>query len=157
MERITPKSRRRTLRPLANLALPDTACLIVTEAGLDRAARGGTGAVPAESSNGTLAAHAAAGNTAPEVPFWDGEKSLWWGRQVIKRLRRSAKCQRLILAAFEEVGWLQHIDDPLLRDNRIDPKERLRQTVRHLKERHLAALISFWEDDAGRGICWGLL
>ena len=44
------------------------------------------------------------------------------GDRVVKQFRVPAGNQELILAAFEEMGWPPHIDDPLPPVHDLDPK-----------------------------------
>lgn len=152
LEKLTPSSSERTFRPITNLDLPDSACMILTAAGLDSAAERELAPVPAHTDGFVQAALAP---PAPWAPVWDYKETLSWGNQVIKQLRRDADCQRLVLAAFQEAKWPNRIDDPLLRDGLTAAKERMRQTVRHLNKRHRLAIIEFWMDEERRGICWG--
>ena len=53
--------------------------------------------------------------TVAARPRWIAEaRELWLGDRLVKRFRRSATAQEIVLAAFEEEGWPRHIDDPLL-------------------------------------------
>jgi hypothetical protein len=50
----------------------------------------------------------------PRWPAWDARRRLiLCGDRVVKRFRRPAKNQTLILDAFQEEGWPGRIDDPL--------------------------------------------
>jgi hypothetical protein len=152
VEEMTPDSREREFRPLANLAMPESACLIATPQGLE-CSLGGPGSPEHVIVNGRP--HAPAPDAAPQTPSWIRKTGkLWWGNRVIKSLRRHAKRQRLVLAAFEEAGWPRRIDDPLPRDAGVNPKERLRQTVRHLNKRNAFRAIEFRVDEDYRGIHW---
>jgi hypothetical protein len=55
-------------------------------------------------------------------PRWDATaRKLWWGNKVIKVFLRPSVCQELVLAAFEELGWPECIDDPLPISEGINP------------------------------------
>jgi hypothetical protein len=59
---------------------------------------------------------------------WDSEThEFWFGDKLLKRYMRPAARQELILAAFQEMGWPSHIEDPL-------PPGALRDTIRHLND-----------------------
>jgi hypothetical protein len=146
LECLTPNATQRAFRPLDNLALPDNACLVITPAGLEHA--------PEPESLAALSARngfadTAAAPTMTHTPLWDYKQTLWWGNQVIKRLRGHALRQRLVLAALQEARWPQRIDSPL-----PPGKECLRQTVRHLNEHHQCRAIHFWVDEDTQSICW---
>lgn len=81
--------------------------------------------------------------------------SLWWSNRVVKKLRGQAKCQRLVLAALQELNWPPRIDDPLPPSGVTNPKECRRQTVRHLDARHAFPALQFWVAEDGEGISWG--
>jgi hypothetical protein len=67
------------------------------------------------------------------IPKWNAEtRELWWHGHLIKRFRVPALSQEMILAAFEEDGWLRRIDDPLPRLLESDTSDRLREAVRGL-------------------------
>ena len=65
--------------------------------------------------------------------------------------------QVLILAAFEEEGWPDRIDDPLppLRD--INPKCRLHDTIKWLNRNQEIRLLQFSGDGKGQGVRWKIL
>jgi hypothetical protein len=47
-------------------------------------------------------------------PQWDGQKrELRYGGQLLKRYHVPAANQEILLAALEEVGWPERMDDPL--------------------------------------------
>jgi hypothetical protein len=154
IERIALRSRRRVLRPIRNLALPDTACLVVTKAGLAVGNQERHRFAQSRTPNGHVANQELGGDSLPQKPFWDKEGTLRWGGQVVKHLRRHATCQRPILNGFEDAGWLRRIENPLPRIRGTNPKEQLRQAIRHLNEHHESKVMCFWEDSACQGIRW---
>jgi len=72
----------------------------------------------------------------------------------VKAFDKPAPNQEKVLSAFEEDGWPRHIDDPLSGSGELDPKDRLRFTVRRLNAFQKQPLIRFFADGTGQGIRW---
>jgi hypothetical protein len=152
-ERTTARSSQRIFLPLKALVLPKRTCFVLTAKGREIAWRScaetaqGDGPSPEES--------AAALRCAPLAPRWDEQAcQLWWGKDLIKKFRRPAINQELVLAALEEEGWPPRIDDPLPPTDNIDPKVRLHDTIKALNRHHLHRIIRFVGDGRARGIQW---
>jgi hypothetical protein len=91
---------------------------------------------------------------ARERPFWDKESGeLWWRGRVVRRLRSDAANQRRVLEAFEAEEWPERIDAPLPREEGLDAKERLRETVKALNAGAEPGGIRF-TCDRRRGVRW---
>jgi hypothetical protein len=150
IEELTPNTQDRTFRPLTNLAMPDSACLIVTPEGLryplDESA-------PKEPLVGNGSLRPVSTAIGVQAPSWTHGK-LWWGDRLVKSPRGHGFCQRQVLSAFEKAGWPRRIDNPLPSDGKVRTKERLRQTIRHLNEGHAIRVLEFCIDEEHRGICW---
>src|SRR5262249_26296993 len=78
-----------------------------------------------------------------------------WG-MVVKRYRVPARNQELILSAFEEEGWPEHIDDPLPVRYDIDPRMRLHDAIHRLNGRQINRLVRFKGNGTGTGVFWEL-
>jgi hypothetical protein len=79
------------------------------------------------------------------------------GDSLIKQFRQPAGNQETVLAAFEEEGWPERIDDPLSPNREIEPRKRLRDTVNALNGSHKTKdLIVFEADGTGEGVLWEL-
>jgi len=90
-------------------------------------------------------------------PHWDKKtRKLSFGGMLVHRLRRPAPVIEMILDAFAEEGWLERIDDPLPPLIGRSEAERLRKEVYALNRRLDFALIHFFMDGTGQGICWEL-
>jgi hypothetical protein len=88
-------------------------------------------------------------------PRWDAAtRQLWFNGQLVKQFKRPAFLQELILAAFEEQGWPDCIDDPLSGQLDQDPKGRLHDTIKRLNRHHRCRAISFHGNGTGQGIIW---
>jgi len=95
------------------------------------------------------------GDLGVETPYWDSRlRELRLGRVLVKRFRQPSANQERILAAFQEEGWPERIDDPLPPDPEHDPKERLRATVKALNRNQQHRLIRFQSDGRGQGVLW---
>jgi hypothetical protein len=101
------------------------------------------------SANGTAA------DGSHSRPRWDAlRRELSLDEVVIKRFRVPAPNQECILAAFQEEGWPDYIDDPLPKSNGTDPKARLHDAINRLNGRRAGNLIRFHGNGKGNGIGW---
>jgi hypothetical protein len=91
-------------------------------------------------------------------PHWNAAlRVLSVGGRVVKQYRVPAENQELILAAFEELSWPPHLDDPLPPAPGLDSQQRLRDTTGRLNHNQKHRLIRFHGDGHGRGLWWELL
>ncbi len=89
------------------------------------------------------------------APRWDNEnRELWFGETLCKRFRQPAPNQTRLLADFEELGWPPRIDDPISPSGGVDPRQRLRDTVRGLNTSKENDVIRFELDGTGEGVIW---
>ncbi|HEY3966020.1 MAG TPA: hypothetical protein VGM05_15780 [Planctomycetaceae bacterium] len=95
--------------------------------------------------------------TRSQLPVWNpGAHELRLGSRLLKRFTRPAKSQEIILAAFQEEGWPELIDDPLPQDPSQDPKRRLHYTIHHLNRGQRPHLILFYVNGGGQSVHWRL-
>lgn len=73
---------------------------------------------------------------------------------LVKAFRHPSPNQEAILTAFVEDGWPERIDDPLSPVADINPRQRLRDTIKSLNRHQHNALVSFHGDGTGEGITW---
>jgi len=91
-------------------------------------------------------------------PYYDREaREFWLGDVLIKRFRRPAPLQHLILSSFQELGWPRRIDDPLPKQIGLDRKLRLRDTIKRLNSNQRNRLIRFRGGGRGLGITWEVI
>ena len=143
-------SGRRSFRAVANLALPEQSCFILTAAGAAVVLRQAEGRLcPSSSVRGK-------GRAARRPrPRWDGRsRQLCWQGCVVKHFRVPAANQEAILAALEEEGWPDYIDDPLPPADDLDPKARLHDAIKGLNRHQVQPLLQFRGDGTGRGVLW---
>lgn len=88
-------------------------------------------------------------------PRWDPEcHRLYVGNVLVKEFKLPSPNQGTVLMAFEEDDWPQRIDDPLPPSGEVDPKLRLRSTIKSLNRNQKKRLIRFMGDGSGQGIIW---
>ncbi len=87
------------------------------------------------------------------IPHWE-TRTLWYLGKVVKEFRVPAGNQKLILEAFEELGWPPWIDDPLPPRTGIDSKDRLHNTINRLNCHQKNRLLKFHGDGTGKRIGW---
>jgi len=80
--------------------------------------------------------------------------TLCWGGAVLLRLRCDANNQRTLLAAFQEDGWPDEIDDPLPGGGGVTARDRLHNTVQSLMKRLPPDTIRFGLAKGGAAVCW---
>jgi hypothetical protein len=89
------------------------------------------------------------------VPHYDPGNHLFaWGRHLLKCFRQPAANQQLLLAAAEEMGWEDWMDDPLPLRPGKSPKAVLHDTLKDLNRRQRRPLIQFKGDGTGTRFGW---
>lgn len=149
-------SRPRSFRKTQTLHETDGLCFVLTDNGV-RMARELASVLPDYSGHmGSLGPSST--NRKSEVvlkPTWiESVRELRAGQVLLKRFRTKAPTQEVVLAAFEEDGWPQRIDDPLAPQPFSDCKHRLRATIQSLNRFHEEPMIRFRADGSGEGIVW---
>jgi hypothetical protein len=77
-----------------------------------------------------------------KLPRWDPvHRELWLGRYLVKRFRRPAANQILIIVAFQEQNWQEHVDDPLSGKSGMNAKKRLHDTIKQLNRNQVNPLL----------------
>jgi hypothetical protein len=90
-------------------------------------------------------------------PCWNGaRRELSLKGAVVKRFRVPAQNQEVILGAFEEEGWPDHIDDPLPGSRDIDPVTRLHDAINRLNGCQTHRLLRFSGNGTGTGVSWAI-
>lgn len=96
--------------------------------------------------------------TADDRPHWDpDQRELHVGGLLVKQFKLPSPNQQMVLMAFEEEGWPPRIDDPLPPCSQIDPKRRLRDTIKSLNRKQKRCQLRFMGDGTGQGIRWSLV
>jgi hypothetical protein len=87
------------------------------------------------------------------LPGWvpSPRRELRFGSRLVKRLARPAKNQELILAAFQELGWPEYMENPIT-GPRKTAHERLRDVIKKLNRGQ--NILRFHADGTGDGIRW---
>jgi hypothetical protein len=159
-ETTVPGDPVRSFRPLAPTAWTSRTCCLLTGSGRSRfrAELGGQAEVHEEESNAPSPDNDVRA-TSPlrpvASPHWDpNRRELRFCGQIVKRYRVPAPNQEIILTAFEEEGWPEFIDDPLIPDDDQEPKWRLQATIKSLNRHQLAPLIRFHGNGNGLQVHW---
>lgn len=162
----------RSFRPGDGLKFESTTCFVLTPCGcafangVDGPAKTPQSTTPTGALlNGGASdaqGHVAAGvegdkRSDAQKPHWDLiRRELTLNGVIVKRFRVPARNQELILCAFEEQAWPQHIDDPLPVGDDIDPHTRLHDALNRLNRRQTHPLIRFRGNGNGTGVWWEL-
>ena len=90
-------------------------------------------------------------------PFWNSSRArVESGRHGHQTVPGAAQNQEVILSAFEEEGWPEHIDDPLPVSGDIDPPIRLHDAINRLNGCQTHRLLRFRGNGTGTGVSWEL-
>jgi hypothetical protein len=152
--------KERRFEPVDNLALSPQSCFVLSRKGmlLARAIlelQGVAGNEVAENGD----SNAAAQPHRILAPLWDAKRrELRLARRILKRFRVPAPNQEAVLAAFQEEGWPNCIDDPLPPKGDVSPKRRLHDTIKALNRKHRQRppLVHFLGNGTGENIVWEL-
>lgn len=147
-QREVPSEEGRKFVAASDVSLQNGSCFVLTDKGFSVANT--IDLIENKTTNATAKEF----NKSPTGPSWDSElREFWVGEQVIKRFRWRAANQERVLEAFAEKGWPSRIDDPLARDEKICPKQRLHDTIKCLNRKHLSeGLVRFKGDGTGKGV-----
>jgi hypothetical protein len=156
-----PADKERCFEPVDNLAINSQSCFVLSRKGMlfARAMLELTGADPANAAEEEDdSGDSEQGHDGPR-PHWDARRrELRLARKLLKRFRVPAPNQEAILAAFQEEGWPNCIDDPLPPKRDLCSKRRLRDTIKALNRKHCQRppLILFHGNGTGNNIVWEL-
>jgi hypothetical protein len=157
-ETTVPGDAKRSFRALTPTYIPEDTCFVLSPDGAAtiRSALGLTSVDSGcDASGGRASLAAEAPRTPVAKPEWDAtRRELRFRGQVIKRYRVPARNQALVLAAFQEMGWPEFIDDPLPPSGEQDPKHRLHATIKSLNRNQLHPLIRFHGNGNGMQVSW---
>lgn len=149
---------RRNLQPASTL--DEQSCFVLTARGVSIAEQtrstilGEDRRAIANLDRGLNGASASARRRAIE-PKWDSEfNRLYLGQVLVKEFKVPSPNQSIVLTAFDEEHWPTRIDDPLPHSSNVDPKERLRYTIKSLNKHQKTRAIRFGGDGSGEGIVW---
>lgn len=149
-------SRPRSFRQTQTMNETEGLCFVLTDNGL-RMARELASVLPDYSGHmGSLGpSNKNQMSEAILKPTWiESVRELRAGQVLLKRFRSKAPAQEVVLAAFEEEGWPQRIDDPLAPQPFSESKRRLRSTIQSLNRHQEDPMIRFRADGSGEGIVW---
>jgi hypothetical protein len=152
--------KERRFEPVDNLSLSAQSCFVLSRKGMLFAravlALGSAGAEVAR-ANADLGELPRQGDGL--APSWDAQRrELRLARRLLKRFRVPAPNQEAILAAFQEEGWPNCVDDPLPPKGDLSPQRRLHDTIKALNRKHRQKppLIHFLGNGTGKNVVWEL-
>lgn len=144
---------QRSFRRMDGLNFESTSCLVLTRQGVALA-----NAVANDFESMIDGTNAVLRIEPVLKPRWIPERrELWLGDTIVKRFRVPARNQEMILSAFEEDDWPQHIDDPLPGDCDIDPQSRLHDAIYRLNHKQLNGLLRFRGNGNADGVLWEII
>ena len=153
--------KERHFEPVNNLALSSQSCFVLSRKGmlLARAIRELKGIDSADGAAENGDSNGSEPLPSGLAPLWDARRrELRLARRLLKRFRVPAPNQEAVLAAFQEEGWPNCIDDPLPPKGELDPKRRLHDTIKALNRKHCQkpSLVHFLGNGTGENIVWEL-
>jgi hypothetical protein len=160
LETTIPGEAERSFRKLAPTAFPMGTCLVLSSLGASSLTKLLGSLKDATDPIEGLPTPSAKSKERPSpgsrpTPEWDPiRRELRYGRQVVKRYRVPAPNQELVLISFQESGWPEFIDDPLLPLPDQDCKERLQATIKSLNRNQISHSIRFHGNGNGEQVYW---
>lgn len=153
VEVVQPDQQGRKFRPSDRLCFSRRSCFVITPSGVELARQHlltGKSEAVVSSADPERLTHA-----NPLLPCWDEQRrELRLEGEVVKKYKRPAPNQELILQVFQEEGWPPRIDDPLpIRSDR-SPRIRLHDTINQLNQAQKVPRIRFRGDGTGQGVFW---
>jgi hypothetical protein len=145
------------LLPNSTINFPKRACFIGTDPGLAWAHQLKLQALRSSSdATESVFPHPHGINAAaPAVPFWDGDKRLWFLGLVVKEFSKHAWAQIMVLEAFQKSGWSSQVANPFTGPKAL---EQLENAVKKLNQRHVhPQLLRFFLTRGGDGAGWQLM
>jgi hypothetical protein len=148
------ESRCRTFRPCASLALYLRSAFVLDQPGVELARSLLLDLLP-EAKAPAWSASVQDKTVITELPLYDEDQhALWFAGQLVKHFRHPAPHQEAVCRAFAQTNWSRCIANPLAGPGHKNRKRCLRETIKHLNENQLCALLWFRGDGTGAGVCW---
>lgn len=143
----TKSKGRRPSSRTGRLALPKGSCFVLTDAGVQFAQ-------DALASPEKDTPKREPELPSPDVPHWDAEThSLHWRGQLIKHFKHEAPFQEATLEAFEANNWPRYVVVTLPKEEGMNHKERLRETIKNLN-RSCTKRLHFTQEGNGGRVGW---
>jgi len=153
----------RRFAPSNGTRFDTSSCFVLTDLGAEFLERLRAASTVADSQrptwqpNGSADSRPTGRDRSALGPRWDPDRhQLRLGEVLVKEFKINSPNQEAILMAFEEEGWPPRVSDPLAPQPELDPKERLRNTIKSLNRRQLNRLIRFLGDGTGQAVRWEL-
>lgn len=163
-ETTIPGDDKRVFRRLVPSCFPAESCVVLTPAGAE-SIRSLVATNPRASAcdhnESPVQQTGAPPDPAPAArltPEWDAaHRELRFNGKVVKRYRVPAGNQAAILDAFQEDGWPEFIDDPISPEHGMEPKDRLKVTIKGLNRNQINPLIRFHGNGNGLQVFWEVI
>ncbi len=142
---------KRVFRESTSLGIFPRSCFVLTKDGVDfltelkRTRSNGDG-----SDSGVRGAEA----VPHERPYWEeSTHTLFWHECPVKRYRSEAPNQEAVLRQFQIQDWVACIPVSLALEHGINPKERLRETIKSIN-RNVRSSLRFCQEGCGSRVRW---
>jgi hypothetical protein len=148
-EEIWEVSKKRMFTSVPLLAIGERSCFMLTQ----------TGSVFAQKIVGQTEAKLEQTDKSFEkpCPHWDHHsKELTLGGKLVKKFRRPAEAQELILECFQEDKWPVSIYNPFPNSGKLKAVERLHNAIKRLNGKQREEQIVFWRGENGEKVYWGV-
>lgn len=162
-EEITrPDANGREFQSIGDLVFTGRSCFVLTAAGVAFAQQQQRDQVPLvaplDGDTSAVRVPESSDNVPSQettLPKWDNfRRELYYGGALVKQFKLPSTNQESVLTVFQEENWPPRIDDPLPHTRNVDPKQRLRETIRSLNRNQKRRLLRFKGDGTGEGILW---
>ncbi len=145
-------TQHRVFEPQGPVVFEDRTCFVLTSKGVQFTSEWLSVSRPSDASHSIFAPTE---SSMSSTPSWNAAaRVLEYQGQTIKQFRLPAQNQERILAAFEEEGWPERIDDPLPPRPDLDPQRRLHDAINRLNRHQRLRVIRFYGNGTGRAILW---
>lgn len=133
---------------------PRGSCYALTDAGVELVQKVLAAPEAAIPRRGTESQSEGGQAAQEDRPHWDVEThSLYWRGQLVKHFKHEAPFQEAILEAFQASNWSRFVVVTLPKEDGVNPKERLRVTIKNLN-RGCGRRIQFTQEGNGARVGW---
>jgi len=147
----------RRFRHTRELSFSDRSCFVLTATGINALLGRPSASLPGgQPISSIIKISPASRSIQPQaIPSWNrSHRILMLNGQLVRRFKRHAVNQELVLTAFQEDGWSTRIFDPLPPLASEDNKRRLSDTIKCLNRGQANQIIRFRGDGTGEGVTW---
>jgi hypothetical protein len=136
------------------LALRKGSCFLLTDAGVEFAKEVLALPAPISAISAPKAQREGGQDIESDVPYWNAEMhTLYWQGKTVKHFKHEAPFQEAILEAFQSCRWSRYAVVALSKEEGVNPKERLRITIKNLN-RSCGGKLRFTQEGNGDRVGW---